>query len=88
MKLSLCIIVKNEAANLPRCLASVVEVSITPAEIEQAVYEFAMTVEEIEKARLNRKWEPAKPGFISKQDCNICDLRWDCPTPNITLRYP
>ena len=71
-----------------RPVNAIVEVSITPSEIEQAVDEFAMTVEEIEKARLNREWEPAKPGSISEQDCNICDLRWDCPTPNITLRYP
>lgn len=67
-------------------------VSITPNEIDNAVNEFAQTVSEIEQARLTDQWNPAIPGNISEKDCAICDLRWDCLTPNngkgTQMRYP
>ncbi|MHC0066864.1 PD-(D/E)XK nuclease family protein [Nostoc sp. UIC 10890] len=71
-----------------RPVNALLEVSIKQSEIDGAVNEFAKTVLEIEKARCNDQWNPAVSGKISEQDCAICDLRWDCPTPNVTLRYP
>ncbi|MDJ0578634.1 PD-(D/E)XK nuclease family protein [Crocosphaera sp.] len=71
---------------------ALLEVSITSNEIDDAVKEFATTVLKIEEARLNDQWNPATPGDISEKDCTICDLRWDCKTPNngqgVKLRYP
>ncbi|MEA5511947.1 PD-(D/E)XK nuclease family protein [Crocosphaera sp. UHCC 0190] len=71
---------------------ALLEVSITPHEIDDAVNEFAQTVLQIEQARLNDQWNPATSGNISEKDCDICDLRWDCKTPNngkgVQLRYP
>ncbi|MBE9003867.1 PD-(D/E)XK nuclease family protein [Fortiea sp. LEGE XX443] len=75
-----------------RPVNALLEVSITPSEIDSAVQEFAQTVIQIEQARCNDQWNPALTGTISEKDCAICDLRWDCTTPNggsgITLRYP
>lgn len=71
---------------------ALLEVSISPNEIDNAVSEFAQTVSDIEQARLKDQWNPATPGNISEKDCAICDLRWDCKTPNngkgVQLRYP
>ena len=75
-----------------RPVNALLEVSIKPNEIDDAVNEFAQTVLEIEQARCNDQWKPADSGTISEKDCAICDLRWDCPTPNggngVQLRYP
>jgi PD-(D/E)XK nuclease superfamily len=71
---------------------ALLEVSILPNQIDDAVDEFAKTVLQIEQARLTNQWKPALYGAISEKDCNICDLRWDCPTPNngkgVQMRYP
>lgn len=71
---------------------ALLSVSLDPGEITEAVNEFTKTVAEIEAARQDQKWPPANPGEISEQDCAICDLRWNCPTPNdgkgVALRYP
>jgi hypothetical protein len=65
---------------------------MSPAEIQEAVSVFDGTVQDIETARVADSWPCADPGEISEQDCAICDLRWDCQTPNagrgVTLRYP
>ncbi|WP_295543381.1 PD-(D/E)XK nuclease family protein [uncultured Thiohalocapsa sp.] len=61
-------------------------------EIGEAMQAFADTVKEIETSRAQDHWPAASPGEISEQDCAICDLRWDCATPNggqgVALRYP
>ncbi|MBW4419885.1 MAG: PD-(D/E)XK nuclease family protein [Myxacorys californica WJT36-NPBG1] len=71
---------------------ALIEVSILPTEIDNAVIEFAKTVMQIEQARVTGNWQSAIPGDISEKDCAICDLRWDCNTPNggkgVKLRYP
>lgn len=75
-----------------RPVNALLEVSLAPNDIDDAVSEFAQTVAQIEQARLTNEWNPALFGSISEKDCNICDLRWDCPTPNngkgVQLRYP
>lgn len=75
-----------------RPVNATLQVSLNPADIAVAIQEFTKTVGEIEFARGNDLWLPAKSGTISEADCTICDLRWDCPTPNggkgVTLRYP
>jgi hypothetical protein len=75
-----------------RPVNALLSVDIDPLKVDMAVNEFAATVMEIEHARATDTWTPAAPGTISEQDCAICDLRWDCPTPNkgkgVTLRYP
>jgi hypothetical protein len=81
----------------PTCLSqrpanALMEVSINKSEIQEAINEFTKTVNQIERSRCTDKWEAAAPGDISKQDCNICDLRWNCKTPNagkgVKLIYP
>lgn len=68
------------------------EVNLEPRHVEEAMTAFGETVEEIETAREQRHWPPAEVGTISEGDCTICDLRWDCPTPNqgrgVQMRYP
>lgn len=61
-------------------------------EILEAMQAFDTTVHDIEHSRATDQWPCAAPGNISEQDCAICDLRWDCATPNgghgVALRYP
>lgn len=75
-----------------RPVNALLSVSIDPADVHTAMQEFTATVAEIEQARRNDTWNPARPGEISNQDCAICDLRWNCQTPNggsgAPLRYP
>ena len=75
-----------------RPVNAVMEVTIDPAEVLQAVQAFGQTVQDIEAARLANYWPPAQSGNISNQTCAACDLRWDCQTPNngrgVTLRCP
>lgn len=75
-----------------RPVNALIEVSLNPLEIDVATSSFAETVLQIESARSSGLWPPAVPGCISEQDCAICDLRWDCTTPNggrgVALRYP
>jgi putative RecB family exonuclease len=65
---------------------------LSAADIAVAMTEFTKTVGDIELARQSDQWPAAAPGCISEQDCAICDLRWDCPTPNngqgVAMRYP
>ncbi len=69
-----------------------IEVSLASNKISDAVNEFAETVKQIEQSRSTDRWNAANPSSISEKDCNICDLRWDCLTPNggkgVQLRYP
>ncbi len=82
----------GETVPIRRPANAVMEVSLDPAEVEQAVTAFTATVAQIENARDVNHWPPAAVGVISESDCTICDLRWDCPTPNggrgVELRIP
>ena len=75
-----------------RPVNALIEVSLAPNEIQVAIDEFTKTVTQIEQSRCTDQWNAAIPGSISEQDCAICDLRWDCSTPNggkrVKLRYP
>ncbi|GAB1544606.1 hypothetical protein NUACC21_72820 [Scytonema sp. NUACC21] len=83
-----------DGSNCPskRPVNALMEVSIEPLEIQEAIDEFTKTVNQIEQSRLTDKWEAAAPSDISEQDCKNCDLRWDCKTPNggngVKLIYP
>ena len=65
---------------------------MTAGEIDEALQAFNETVAAIENSRATDTWPCAAPGEISEQDCAICDLRWDCTTPNggrgVALRFP
>ncbi len=72
-----------------RPINALLSVDLESYAIKEAVDQFTQTVTEIEQARKLDQWPPAKPGTISEvQDCAICDLRWDCSTPTVKLRYP
>ncbi len=75
-----------------RPVNAILEVSLDPADIDTAMQAFTQTVSDIENSRLTDTWNPASPGQISEADCAICDLRWDCTTPNggrgVRMRYP
>ena len=69
-----------------------IHTGLSTGEIDAAMAAFTQTVTDIEASRAADTWVPAAPGTISDQDCAICDLRWDCPTPNavqpLAMRYP
>jgi hypothetical protein len=75
-----------------RPVNALMEVPLDPAEIQTAMQEFGQTVQDIETARQNDQWPPAAVGALPEQDCSLCSLRWDCPTPNngqgVAMRYP
>lgn len=75
-----------------RPVNALLTVDLEQDEVDVAMNEFGVTVNDIERARTNNLWSPAPVGVISEQDCAICDLRWDCPTPNggrgVALRHP
>jgi len=75
-----------------RPVNAVLEVDLDPMDIQQAMTHFGATVTQIEQARLNDTWPAAQVGGINDQDCAICDLRWDCQTPNngqgVKMRIP
>ena len=60
-----------------RPVNALMEVSLDPAEVQQALQSFGQTVQQIEGCRATRNWPdptlaPARP------TCNACDLRWNC----------
>jgi hypothetical protein len=67
---------------------AILEVDLSEPLIAVAVEEFALTVGQIETSRNLRQWPPALRGVISRQDCAVCDLQWDCATPSTSMRYP
>lgn len=75
-----------------RPVNAMLEVQLDSAEIDDAMIQFAQTVHEIEHARQTDQWDPAPIGTLPEQDCALCSLRWDCPTPNngqgVSMRFP
>ena len=65
---------------------------MSDAEVQAAMQVFGQSVQGIEQGRATDTWPAAPAGNISDQDCAICDLRWDCPTPQagrgVKLRHP
>ena len=60
---------------------AILEVELEEAQIENALREFEKTVDDIEESRENESWPPPFNGSesASKETCDICDLRWNCP---------
>jgi putative RecB family exonuclease len=82
----------NELAGPPptsRPANALYEVRLDKQRIKQALDEFATTVQQIELCHLSDQWKapPAKktPG---KETCDICDIRWSCPSVKYDMRYP
>jgi putative RecB family exonuclease len=68
-----------------RPLRAVQEVTFTAAGVQQALGAFDVTAQEIIGCRANSTWPlPAlNPG---KETCDICDIRWNCPSPTTTYQ--
>lgn len=56
--------------------------------IKNAVDSFTEIVKEIEKCKRENKWDQPKNQTPDKKTCDICDLRWDCPLVDYSMRYP
>lgn len=57
--------------------------------INQAMISFSQVVANIEQCKQLNRWDPPPPQQIpDKETCDICDLRWNCPTVNYPMRYP
>lgn len=63
-----------------RPLRAVQEVTFTASGVQQALSAFDVTAQAIIGCRANSTWPlPAlNPG---KETCDICDIRWNCPSP-------
>jgi hypothetical protein len=60
-----------------RPVNALLEVSLDPAEVQQALQSFGQTVQQIEACRASRSW-PNPVDAPALQTCNACDLRWNC----------
>jgi len=72
-----------------RPLRAIYEVAFTPAMIASALTEFDRTSRDIIVCQNIRQW--SHPGVApEKATCDICDIRWNCPTVagQYPLRYP
>jgi hypothetical protein len=71
----------NELSTNPapqiRPVNALLEVSLDPAAVQQALSSFGETVQHIEACRTTRSW-PSPPVAPSLATCNACDLRWNC----------
>ncbi|MGA8170125.1 MAG: PD-(D/E)XK nuclease family protein [Methylocystis sp.] len=68
-----------------RPLRAVCEVTFTPESVQQALQEFDTTATAIIGCRSSATWGlPA--GHPGKETCDICDIRWNCPHPQVS--YP
>lgn len=55
--------------------------------ITQAMNSFSQVVNDIEQCKTNDRWDPLDPlQRPDRETCDICDLRWNCPT--VTGNYP
>jgi PD-(D/E)XK nuclease superfamily protein len=60
-----------------RPVNALLEVSLDPVEVQQALLSFGQTVQQIEGCRAVRNWpDPAVAPALTT--CNACDLRWNC----------
>ncbi len=60
-----------------RPVNALLEVSLDPVEVQQALQSFGQTVQQIEVCRTTRNWpDPALAPTLTT--CNACDLRWNC----------
>jgi putative RecB family exonuclease len=83
----------NELAGTPvpssRPANALYEVSLDPKRIQQALKLFGTTVQEIERCHDSDQWPPPPPKQTpGKETCDICDIRWSCPSVKYEMRYP
>jgi len=79
------------ASSLTRPADAIIEVVLDPRRITVALQEFDQTVVDIERCKAIDTWPAPQPGQQpEKQTCDICDLRWHCPTvrQSYPIRYP
>lgn len=55
-------------------------------EMGRAMDNFSQTVREIEQCKLLDRWDPSQQP--DNETCDICDLRWNCPTVRHLNLYP
>lgn len=82
----------NELAGDPapqaRPVNALLEVSLDPLAVEQALASFGESVQQIEICRGERNW-PGPTDAPSLTTCNACDLRWNCSAAlGFGRRYP
>ncbi len=66
---------------------ALVEVPLSPQRIQVALQTFNETVHEIEACQAAGHWPAPQPGYEpDEKTCDICDIRWNCPT--VGHRYP
>jgi hypothetical protein len=71
---------------------ALLEVSLNPVEVADALASFSATVADIEGCKATRNW-PSPVTAPTLRTCNACDLRWNCPATigfgrNYPLIYP
>ena len=67
----------GEHAPQARPVNALLEVSLDPDQVQQALQSFSQTVQQIEGCRATRNWP--NPGVApAVATCNACDLRWNC----------
>jgi hypothetical protein len=67
----------GEPAPTARPVNALLEVSLDPPAVQQALQSFGQTVQEIEVCRATRAWpNPTTPP--PEKTCSACDLRWNC----------
>lgn len=75
------------ATSLVRPAGAILEVPLQPQRIQVALQTFGATVAQIEQSKATDAWAAPQPGQEpDKQTCDICDIRWNCPT--VGQRYP
>jgi len=60
-----------------RPVNALLEVSLNPVEVQQALQSFGQTVQHIEACRATRNW-PDPAVAPTEATCDACDLRWNC----------
>lgn len=85
----------NELTNSTnvRPSTAILEIKISPKEINKALKEFDKIAKQIIKSKELGKWDPPSPRKAKEimDTCVICDLRWSCPSwksKPFQLSYP
>ncbi|GAB5517610.1 PD-(D/E)XK nuclease family protein [Rhodopirellula baltica] len=68
----------GDTAPSTRPVNALLEVSLDPQEVQQALQSFGGTVGDIEQCRDSRVW-PNPVEAPPEKTCSACDLRWNCP---------
>lgn len=75
------------AAHVVDFLRDGVDPDGTPTLVRQGLQAFDVTVQDILACRAVRQWDaPAAPDVPDDKTCDICDIRWNCPS--VAGTYP